>query len=108
MDKKNKTFADMPGIRREVVSTKVTGKFKVKDSKGKEHDAEEVTKVEKEIEAVTLQKIAPLFYFCPDNFKVYLIPFSIQFSMTEVLQLCAKIATNLERMATEIQKGAKK
>ena len=98
----------MPGIKREVVSKKVTGKFKFKDSKGKEHDAEEVTTVEKEIEATTLIKIAPLFYFSPENYRVYLIPFTIQFSMTEILQLCAKIATNLERLAEEAQKGIKK
>lgn len=102
---KNK-IADMPGIRREMISKKVKSQFKIKDSKGKEHDVKEVEEIEKEIEARQLIKIAPLFYFCPDNYKVYLIPFTIQFSMTEILQLCAKIATNLEKMAEEIRSHA--
>lgn len=102
MNKKQKSFADMPGIKREVVSSKVRSEFTMKDSKGKEHPVKEVEQTEKEIEARQLIKIAPLFYFSPDNYKVYLIPFTIQFSMTEILQLCAKIATNLEKMAEEI------
>ena len=104
---KHKTkIEDMPGIKREEISSTVKSEFSLKDSKGKSHPVKEVEKVEKEIEARQLIKIAPLFYFCPDNYKVYMIPFTIQFSMTEILQLCAKIATNLEKMATEIKKGS--
>ena len=97
----------MPGVKREIISSKVRSEFTMKDSKGKVHPVKEVEQTEKEIEATQLIKVAPLVYFCPDNYKVYLIPFTIQFSMTEILQLCAKIATNLEKMAEEIQKGQK-
>lgn len=103
---KNKNI-EMPGIKREMISKKVKSEFTIKDSKGKEHPVREVEEIEKEIEARQLIKIAPLFYFCPDNYKVYLIPFTIQFSMTEILQLCAKIATNLEKMAEEIRNQSK-
>lgn len=57
---------------------------------------------EKEIDATNLVKIAPLYYFCPDNNKVYMIPFSIQFSITEFLQQCAQSATKLEKFLETI------
>lgn len=85
----------MPEIKRERVSGEKVERFKIKDSKGVDHDAKKVSFTEKEIENTHLVKIAPLFYYCTDNNKVLMVPFTLQFSVEEVLRLCAGIATNI-------------
>lgn len=92
-----------PSVKREIVDERVRGEYEIKDSKGKKHPVKEVERSEREIDSVHLVKIAPMFYLCTDNYKVLMIPFSIQFSVTEVLQLCAKIATNLEKLLDDIR-----
>ncbi len=96
-----------PGVKREIVSEQVKGEYEISDSKGKKHPVKEVETTEKEIDSVHLVKIAPMFYFCTDNYKVLMIPFSIQFSVTEILQLCAKIAHGLEKMVSDVEKKGK-
>jgi hypothetical protein len=99
----------LPGIKRELVSEQAVGpEFEIKDSKGKAHKAQEVTRTEKEIDSRNLVKIAPMFYFCKDNNKVLLIPFSIQFSATEILKLVAGLATNLEKELQKLSTSEKK
>lgn len=102
----NKPNGKLPEIKREIVSEEAVGEeFEIKDSKGKAHKAQEVSRTEKEIDSKNLVKIAPMFYFCKDNNKVLLIPFSIQFSATEILKLVAGLATNLEKQLQEITKS---
>lgn len=91
----------LPDIKREKVAEEVTSEFQVEDSKGKLHDAKEVTYTEKEIDSVHLVKIAPMYYFCTDNNKVLMIPFSIQFSATEFLRNTAGAAIALEKFLEE-------
>lgn len=98
----------LPEIKRETIGEEKVTEFKITDSKGKEHDAKHVEKTEKEIDSTNLVKIAPMFYFCPDNNKVLLIPFSIQFSATEILQLVAKLAHNLNKELEKVISDTKK
>lgn len=102
----------LPEIKREVIGEEKVTEIKITDSKGKEHDAKHVERTEKEIDSTHLVKIAPMFYFCPDNNKVILIPLSIQFSATEILQLVAKLAHNLnkelEKAVSDMKKEVKK
>lgn len=68
---------------------------------------QEETFTEKEIEVKNLVKIAPLYFFCPDNNKVLMIPFSIQFSVHEFLKSCATAATSMEDILDSIEKKRK-
>lgn len=89
---------ELPEIKRERVSgTEHTAEFE-EQVNGKKVPMKEVSFTEKEIDSVHLTKIAPMFYFCTDNNKVLMIPFSMQFSPTEILKLAAGLAHNLERM----------
>lgn len=99
----------LPEVKRELVGEeKVGDEFEIKDSKGKGHKAQEVSRTEREIDSVHLVKIAPMYYFCTDNNKILMIPFSIQFSATEVLKHAAGLAQNLEKVLTEIQQQEEK
>lgn len=100
--KEDSAFPKLPEIKHERVSDETIEKIKITDDKGKKHDAKSVSFTEKEIDSVHLTKISPLFYFCPDNNKVLLIPFSIQFSPTEILKLAAGLAHNLEKALKEL------
>lgn len=93
---KKKIDKALPGIKYERLPGTREEDIEVTDDKGKKHKGKEVHFTEKEIDAVHLKKIGPMFYFCTDNNKVFLIPFSIQFSATDVLNLMAKVAHNLE------------
>lgn len=57
---------------------------------------------EAEIEVKNLIKIAPLYFYCPDNDKILMIPFSIQFTMTEFLQNIAKAAGKTEEILQQV------
>ncbi len=98
----------MPEVKREKVSTESVRKFKVTGSGGKQHEVQEEAFTEKEIEAVNLVKLAPLFYFCPDNNKIYNIPFSIQFTILEFSQLAAKMSFNLQELLKKINQAKRK
>lgn len=52
--------------------------------------------IETEIESTHLIKIAPLLYLCEDNNKVYLIPFTLEFSQQQFLEYVSKQAIALE------------
>lgn len=71
---------------------------------GNGQTVEEETYTQKEIEATNLKKIAPMYYFCSDNNKVYFIPFSIQFSLSEALKNLATTAVNLQEVVAELNK----
>lgn len=58
---------------------------------------------EKEIDIVHLKKIAPMWFYCSDNNKVVMVPFSIQFSMADFFKHCAEAATNMEKELEAIQ-----
>lgn len=87
----------LPGIKRERVGESKVREFE-QEVDGKTAPMKEETFTEKEIDSVHLVKIAPMFYFCTDNNKVLMIPFSVQFSPTEILKLAAGLAHNLEKM----------
>lgn len=92
---------ELPGVKREKVpGTEFEREFE-QEVDGKKVPMKEVGFAEKEIDSVHLVKIAPMFYFCPDNRKILLVPFSIQFSPTEILKLAAGLAHNLEKMLQE-------
>lgn len=88
----------LPDIKREVVGTPTVKESTVKDSKGKDQPIKEVSTTEREIPNTHLTQIAPMFYYCTDNNKILMIPFSIQFSVTDFLKLAATMSRNLEKL----------
>lgn len=88
---------DAPDILRQQVTDTVVEEIEITDTEtGKTHTAREEGYSEAEIESKHLVKIAPLLYYCPDNRKVLLIPFSIPFSLLEALKFFAEAAHNIE------------
>lgn len=102
----DKTEKNLPEIKRERVPGTKVDMIKLTDSKGKQHDAREESFSEKEIPNTHLTQIAPMFYYCTDNNKILMIPFSIQFSVFEFLQLAAKMSGNLEDMLEKMKAEA--
>ena len=100
---KKRTNQALPEIKRERLPGTKVDMFKIKDEKGKEHDAREETFAEKEIESVHLTKIAPMFYFCKDNNKILMIPFTMQFTTYEFLQLAAKMSGSLQDILNQAE-----
>lgn len=93
---KAKIDKNLPEIKRErIPGSKRVEEF-TENINGKEVPMKKKSYVEKEIDNVHLVKIAPMFYYCTDNNRILMIPFSIQFSVVEFLQLAASMATNLE------------
>ncbi len=95
---KKKTDQLLPEIKVERLPGTKVDMFKIKGKNGKEHEARQETFTEKEIPNTHLTQIAPMFYYCTDNNKILMIPFSIQFSVTEFLKLAASMARNLEKL----------
>lgn len=88
---------DVPDILRERVTDTIVEESEITDTQtGKTHGVREEGYSEAEIESKHLVKIAPLLYYCPDNRKVLLIPFSIPFSLLEALKFFAEAAHNIE------------
>jgi hypothetical protein len=96
MAKLNEKEMVNPEIKRERLPGDKVTKFKIKDSKGKKHAAKHVQFTEKEIDSVHLVKIAPMFFYCTDNNKILMIPFSIQFSVAETIKMAAQLAQNIK------------
>lgn len=91
---------DMP----EVLRNPVTEKTKFTETvEGKDYKGESFT--EAEIPANTMKRIAPLVYWSPDNNKVYLVPFTIQFEFGQFANLLAQMSVNLGTVIDEIQKS---
>ena len=84
-------------LREKVAGTEAQREFTEKVN-GKDVPMMEKSFAEKEIEMVHLEKIAPMFFYCSDNNKIVMIPFSVQFTVFEFLQLAAKMSGNLEQM----------
>lgn len=107
---RNMGYKKLPGEeeRFPILHKKVTDTTKkqvrIKDDQGRHHNATEESFTEAEIDNTHLVKIAPMFYFCPDNNRVLMIPFSIQFSVLEMLKLAAGMAINLEDRIDVIKK----
>lgn len=89
---------DLPQIKREQVGRKIRDKFKVRDEKGKVHKVAGENWTDKEIESTHLIKIAPFYYFCPDNYKVLMIPFSLEMTAEMFLNQTAKQAVNFDEV----------
>lgn len=89
---------ELPKVKHERLPGTKVDMIKLTDSKGKAHDAREETFTEREIPNTHLTQIAPMFYYCTDNNKILMIPFSIQFTVFEFLQLAATMSGNLEAM----------
>lgn len=104
-EKNKKQDPALPEIKREKVKgTEKTSVFS-ETIAGKKHNLKETTFYEKEIEAKHLIKIAPLYYFCPDNNKVYMVPLSIQFSAKEFMESLAKASTGLANILSELEQN---
>lgn len=94
---------DLPQVKRERIPGTKVDMIKIKDSKGKEHDAREESFSEKEIPNTHLTQIAPMFYYCTDNNKILMIPFSIQFTVYEFLKQAATMSHNMEAILKDLQ-----
>lgn len=94
---------DLPEVKREKINTVKREEFEVTDDKGKKHEVGQESFTEKEIDSVHLIKIAPMFYFCTDNNKIFMIPFTVQFSAAEFMQQIARMSYGLEGMLNDIQ-----
>lgn len=109
MSTQNADGEKLPKIKHE----RVTGTTKVEEldvtdrETGKTYPIKQESFTEKEIDNTHLVKIAPMFYYCTDNNKVLMIPFSIQFSVLEVLKMAGGIATNLENFLKEQREAEK-
>lgn len=92
----------LPQIKHErIPGTTKTKKFTETDPKtGKKYKFKEERFVEKEIEAKTLIKIAPMFFICPDNNKVYMVPLTVQMSVMEALEMGAGVAKGVNDYLT--------
>lgn len=95
---------DLPKIKRERVGEGVKDKFKVKDAKGKVHKVSGETYTEKEIETTILVKVAPLVYFCPENYKTYIIPQTLEFTPELYTRQVAKMALNFNNIIKRSEK----
>lgn len=99
---------DAPEILRQQVTETRIEESEITDTEtGKTHKVREEGYTEAEIESKNLVKIAPLLYYCPDNRKVLLIPFSIPFSLLEALKFFAEAAHNIEVQIKEENKKIK-
>lgn len=108
MNDKNTTNQDVPEVlRQQVTETKIEESIIMDTETGKTHKVREEGYTEAEIESKNLVKIAPLLYYCPDNRKVLLIPFSIPFSLLEALKFFAEAAHNIEIQIKEENKKIK-
>lgn len=94
---------NLPQVKRERIPGTKVDMIKIKDSKGKEHDAREESYSEKEIPNTHLTQIAPMFYYCTDNNKILMIPFSIQFTVYEFLKQAATMSHNMEAILKDLQ-----
>ncbi len=99
---------DLPQVKHERVPGTKVDMVKIRDSKGKEHDAREETFAEKEIPNTHLVQIAPMFYYCTDNNKVLMIPFSIQFTIFEFLKQAASMSIGMEDVLKKIKEDQAK
>lgn len=99
---------DLPQVKHERLPGTKVDMVKLTDSKGKQHDAREESFTEKEIPNTHLTQIAPMFYYCTDNNKILMIPFSVQFTVFEFLQLAAKMSGSLQDMLSTIEEAKKK
>lgn len=98
---------DLPQVKHERLPGTKVDMVKLTDSKGKEHDAREESFTEKEIPNTHLTQIAPMFYFCTDNNKILMIPFSVQFTTYEFLQLAAKMSGSLQDILQKMDEAKK-
>lgn len=74
---------------------------KIKDSKGKEHDASYQQYTEKMPDNKHLVKFAPKFYYCPDNNMVFEVVLSVQYTWQQFLEQTAKQAVNVDQVIKE-------
>lgn len=81
---------------------------KIKDSKGKEHDASYQQYTEKMPDNKHLVKFAPKFYYCPDNNMVFEVILSVQYTWQQFLEQTAKQAVNVDEVIKEGHKFKKK
>jgi len=108
MNDQNTNDQEAPDILRQQVTETVVQESEITDTEtGKTHKVREEGYSEAEIESTHLVKIAPLLYYCPDNRKVLLIPFSIPFSLLEALKFFAQAAHNIEVQIKEENKKIK-
>jgi len=104
---KDKIDKHLPEIKRKKVEGTEHDREFTETVDGKEVPMKEVSFTEEEIENVHLVKIAPMFYYCTDNNRILMIPFSIQFSVVQFLQLAASMATNLEERIANLRTDRK-
>jgi hypothetical protein len=97
---------ELPQVKHERIPGTKVETVKITDSQGKEHNAREETYTEKEIPNTHLTQIAPMFYYCTDNNKILMIPFSVQFTVFEFLKLAATMSGNLEEMLNKAKQEA--
>ncbi len=97
----------LPEVKHERLPGTKVDMVTFKDSKGKEHPGREESFTEKEIPNTHLTQIAPMFYYCTDNNKILMIPFSVQFSVYEFLQLAAKMSGSLQDILNKTEEAKK-
>lgn len=103
-EEKNKKIGDKFQVKRQQVTPNKDIPTTIKGADGRDHKATERQFTEAEVDDTHLVKIAPMFYFSPDSNRILLIPFSIKFTVFEILQLCARVAHNIETQLDTIQK----
>ena len=94
---------DTPQVKRERLPGTKVDMVTLTDSKGKKHAGREETFTEKEIPNTHLIQIAPMYYYCTDNNKILMIPFSIQFTIYEFLKQAATMSHNMEALIKDLE-----
>lgn len=61
-----------------------------------------VTYKSKNCEHIHLEKIAPLWYWCTDCGKIFMIPFSIQYSLEQAVESLGNIMLTIKEKAGRI------